>query len=238
MKKHYIIGDVHGMYKQLLSLLEKLPKDSNVIFVGDLVDRGEDSAKVIKLVRARAYQTVLGNHENTMLLYFKDYFSEMSIDKVNKKWTPWLHKNGGKETLISYKIWDTPHPSKATIQQIKDDLAWIEALPLFIEIETLHTSQKPVVVSHSNISKVWHLRESGKDLTHFKEITTRTRDLEHHVQSNIFNIYGHTVTKEPTLTSTHINIDTGAYKYGNLTAYCVEDDSTISEMKKATLDRD
>jgi len=214
-QKHYIIGDVHGMYKQLLSLLKKLPKDSNVIFVGDLVDRGEDSAKVIKLVRDRAYQTVLGNHENTMLLYFKDYFSEMSIDEVNKKWTPWLHENGGKETLISYKIWDNPHPSKATIQQVKDDLAWIESLPLFIEIETVHKSQKPVVVSHSNISKVWHLRE-------------RTKDLEHDVQSNIFNIYGHTVTKEPTLTSTHVNVDTGAYKYGTLTAYCVEDDVFIS----------
>jgi serine/threonine protein phosphatase 1 len=223
-QKHYIIGDVHGMYEMLLLLLEKLPKDSIVIFVGDLIDRGEDSAKVIKLIRERKYQTVLGNHESTMLLYFKDYFSKMSIAETNKKWSSWLHKNGGKETLKSYQIWNTLQPSRVIIQKIKDDLAWIENLPIFIEIETTHKSKKPIVISHSNISKVWHLRKNPEDLALFKDTATRTRDLEHHIQSNIFNIYGHTITKEPTLSSTHVNVDIGAYKYGMLIAYCVEDD--------------
>ncbi len=36
----YIIGDVHGEYDTLLALVDKLPKDAKLIFVGDLVDRG------------------------------------------------------------------------------------------------------------------------------------------------------------------------------------------------------
>ena len=43
MQKHYIIGDVHGEYQTLLALVEKLPKDAKLIFVGDLIDRGLQS---------------------------------------------------------------------------------------------------------------------------------------------------------------------------------------------------
>ncbi len=42
MKKqnHYIIGDIHAEYQTLLALVEKLPKDARLIFVGDLISRG------------------------------------------------------------------------------------------------------------------------------------------------------------------------------------------------------
>jgi serine/threonine protein phosphatase 1 len=220
------------MYKTLLLLINKLPKDSHIIFVGDLIDRGEESAKVIKLVRDRGYQTVLGNHENTMLIYFHEYFSGTDLKLLNKKWSPWLYKNGGKETLQSYNIWENDTPSDEIINYIKNDLTWIESLPLFIELKTPHKSNKKVVVSHSNITKVWHLRESKKDFKHFKDIVTRTRDLEHCIQSNIFNIYGHTIRENALLTATHINVDTGCYLKekgnGKLTAYCIEEDSFIN----------
>jgi len=40
MPTHYIIGDIHGEYQVLLKLIEKLPKDAKLIFVGDLIDKG------------------------------------------------------------------------------------------------------------------------------------------------------------------------------------------------------
>lgn len=45
MENIYIISDVHGCYKTLLALIDKLPnkKDSKIVFVGDLVDRGANS---------------------------------------------------------------------------------------------------------------------------------------------------------------------------------------------------
>ncbi len=45
-KQVYIIGDVHGCYTTLMQLIEQLPnkEKSHLIFVGDLIDRGKDSA--------------------------------------------------------------------------------------------------------------------------------------------------------------------------------------------------
>ena len=45
MENIYIISDVHGCYKTLLALIDKLlnKKDSKIVFVGDLVDRGANS---------------------------------------------------------------------------------------------------------------------------------------------------------------------------------------------------
>ncbi len=70
-----VIGDVHGEIGALISLIDRLgydhagrhPEGRRLIFVGDLVDRGPDSPRVVALVadwirRGRA-QCVIGNHE-------------------------------------------------------------------------------------------------------------------------------------------------------------------------------
>lgn len=75
MKRHIVIGDVHGMARELEELIEKLalaPEDE-VIFVGDLVDKGPDSPGVVRLVRELAEKNrvvlVEGNHENKHFRY-------------------------------------------------------------------------------------------------------------------------------------------------------------------------
>lgn len=75
-----LVGDVHGHLATVVALLARLgygtdgrhPGGRHLVFVGDLVDRGEDSPGVYRLVRAlieagRA-QLVLGNHELNLLL--------------------------------------------------------------------------------------------------------------------------------------------------------------------------
>ena len=44
---YYIIGDVHGHYDTLMRLVDRLPQDAELIFVGDLIDRGSQSAEVV-----------------------------------------------------------------------------------------------------------------------------------------------------------------------------------------------
>ena len=48
----YIIGEVHGCYKSLLALIEQFPnkQNSKIVFVGDLVDRGNYSYNVVKFI--------------------------------------------------------------------------------------------------------------------------------------------------------------------------------------------
>ena len=60
----YLIGDVHGCYKTLCALIDRLPRgsDSKICFVGDLIDRGEGSFEVVQLAMRCGYAAVMGNH--------------------------------------------------------------------------------------------------------------------------------------------------------------------------------
>jgi len=228
MYKHYVIGDVHGMYDTLLALLEKIPKDAKVIFVGDLIDRGKDSAKVIKLVRDSGYKVVLGNHEDTLIRFFNDFKAGMSIDELKHKWKLWIYSNGGIDTLNSYNFFSQEESSLKTLE---DDILWLQNLPLYLKLDAKHKSNLPVVISHSNITNVWHLRDDKSRFKEFKDTTIRGRDLIYNKKSKIVNIIGHTPIEELKGNSNLINVDRGCCysveEFGTLAAYCIEDDKFL-----------
>ncbi len=65
--ERYVIGDVHGCYQQLDSLLVKMAYNEQrdaLYFVGDLVNRGPQSAEVLQFIMSLNNATVvLGNHD-------------------------------------------------------------------------------------------------------------------------------------------------------------------------------
>jgi len=72
IRRLIIIGDVHGCAEELSSLLRHLsPKvgRDEVVFVGDLINRGPDPVGTIKLARAVGAKSVLGNHERRLLKF-------------------------------------------------------------------------------------------------------------------------------------------------------------------------
>ena len=72
MGRHIIIGDVHGMKPEVMSLIDFIDprEDDHIIFVGDLVDKGDDSPGVVRFVRELSESrpgmvvVVEGNHES------------------------------------------------------------------------------------------------------------------------------------------------------------------------------
>lgn len=142
-----IIADVAGEYKTLVNLLKKMP-DEEVIFLGDLVDRGPDSARVIEFVRKHNYRSVLGNHEHLMI----DYCRKGSYYGGDV----WLW-NGGRHTLQSYD----PDQIKDRYDVIPEDvLVWMESLPLYLEVDGN-------LLSHAFIKPDYDLKtacEFGKDI--------------------------------------------------------------------------
>jgi serine/threonine protein phosphatase 1 len=76
------IGDIHGCHAEFGELLERLAPtgDDRLILLGDLVNRGPDSPKVIDLARSLNAVSLLGNHELRLLRYRrtqdKEYLKE------------------------------------------------------------------------------------------------------------------------------------------------------------------
>ena len=64
--RRLVIGDIHGCWRSLNALLDKagLGDEDEIISIGDLVDRGTDSAAVLRFFRTtpRA-RAIMGNHE-------------------------------------------------------------------------------------------------------------------------------------------------------------------------------
>jgi serine/threonine protein phosphatase 1 len=65
------IGDIHGCHQEFADLLDKLQleRDDRLVLLGDLINRGPDSCKVLDLARAHDAISLLGNHELRLLKY-------------------------------------------------------------------------------------------------------------------------------------------------------------------------
>jgi len=122
----WVIGDVHGHFKTLESLIEQLSLNEQdiVVLLGDLIDRGPTSADVVRFARTTPNVYALrGNHEQMMIDGFDDalFFKESNEDA-----RIWYH-NGGKNTESSYMFLygdDGSACEKALV-----DVKWMESLP-------------------------------------------------------------------------------------------------------------
>ena len=232
---YYVIGDVHGEYKALLNLVAKTPKGAQLIFVGDLIDRGSQSAHVVRFIRKYNLSCVQGNHEVMMIEYGSQFIVDIKNKRMITQDNMWL-KHGGKETLLSYGLISiknneiVPHPFiDEFIFQFEDDIKWMKQLPLYLELDTNHISERKVVVSHSAIAPVWKLKDSTEEENINKFNGTvlwgRMKPID---TEPIFNIFGHTPQQYSADMKRHyVNIDTGCYMksdkgFGTLSAYCVE----------------
>ena len=206
MENIYIIGDVHGCYETLLALIEQFPnkQNSKICFVGDLVDRGANSKDVIELVRSNNYDCVLGNHEYLMI----ESYPFINVDTQNELLQRWIHKGGALSTIHNYK-------DKA---EMFEDVEYLKTLPLYIEYKNHKTEDgRYLVVSHSALGKAWELRNSTneEDKKTFETQLLWSR-YRHCDNSEIFNVYGHTIQDEVYINEYNANIDLGCYNVGKI----------------------
>lgn len=142
------IGDIHGHYKDLVALLARLKNETDFesdtfIFLGDYVDGGPDTAKVIELLRSLQkkyphWVFLKGNHEDMLLEAVRGRSITYGGDGGFDQW--W--NQGGKATATSYKHAMFPDRTayETSIMQVSEvipasDLDWMEGLPLYHETD-------------------------------------------------------------------------------------------------------
>ena len=202
MSMLYAVGDIHGCKDHLIALLNEIDKDihthkrpSKIIFVGDYIDRGPDSAGVIDLLINRnrnspefiAHIFLMGNHEDMLL-----------NDTAN-----WLY-NGGKETIKSYG----GKQYLADFRLPKEHENFFKNLKYFYQYDRylfVHAGIFPYTkVEDANpYSLMWERKMNGYNGDY---------DYGYHVT------HGHTPSKNIGIAKNTINIDTACVFGGCLTA--------------------
>lgn len=217
----YAVGDVHGCKAELDLLLatiaedsERGPAESHLIFVGDLVDRGPDSAGVIeRLMRGdlpcKHHSFLMGNHEEAMI---------DAWDGNTEALQGWL-AYGGRETLESYGI------DRSQTYLLGADIVGLmqEKVP-GAHIAFLRAFQDQLRLGdylfvHAGIRPGIPLAEQdSNDLRWIRDEFLNDGETDH----GVVVVHGHTIAEQPEIRSNRIGIDTGCYASGRLTALVLE----------------
>lgn len=208
MPRTIAIGDVHGCadeFEELLLALDIKPGD-RVIQLGDLVNRGPDSCRVIKLAREYNVEAILGNHELRLLEALRT----------------------GKSGLL--KDYDLPTMKALS----RKDWAYLEELPKYRFDADLNTifvhggflPSKPwQTQSAETITSIQVISSKGKAAKR-----SDAPDAPFWADTwcgEPFVVYGHTPRPNTYERKGSIGIDTGCVYGGHLTAYIVEDGSMV-----------
>ncbi|MER9398792.1 serine/threonine protein phosphatase [Mesorhizobium sp. M0615] len=214
----YAIGDVHGCYKELLSLEQKIQLDALqfrgrkiIVMLGDYIDRGPQSSRVLDHLLALPPTEFLrvclaGNHEVAMLNYLDGYLSR---DR-------WLAV-GGLETLFSYGV----DPARlASLYALSDevDRRVKEVIPashidFLRSLPVLLCSDKFVFVHAGIRPGIDLVAQDEQDLLNIRDEFFNAAYL-----LDRFVVHGHTPVDIPRLDGRRLGIDTGAFQSGRLTA--------------------
>ena len=194
------IGDIHGCHLEFAELLERLAptKADQLILLGDLVNRGPDSCKVLDLARQHRALAVLGNHELRLLNYRRTgdtAFQKESDDATSAQLRP-------------------------------EDWAYLEAMPLTHYVEELNLvfvhggflpdepwQKQPASV----VTRIQVIDRDGRP-------RKRADAPEAPAWADLWNgppfvVYGHTPRREIYRLKWSLGIDTGCVMGGHLTAY-------------------
>ena len=217
----YAIGDVHGRLDLLEAMHERIaaeiaadrPADWRVIHLGDYVDRGPESRGVIEhLIRAglqdERFISLAGNHD----IGFLDFLAEPNEASLFARY-------GGVDTALSYGV-KMGFESVEELRRSHGALA--EAMPAahvdFLEALGFSQSFGDFFFCHAGIRPGIPLdHQDPQDLIWIRD--------EFHNASDLYPkiiVHGHTPVANPDVRLNRVNVDTGAYYTGCLTAFVAD----------------
>lgn len=186
--KTYAIGDLHGRVDLLNAALRFIGYEPcKIVFLGDYVDRGPDSAEIVSRLHAgppegQEWVCLRGNHEDMMI-------SAILADGLHH----WL-ENGGGETCASYM--------NADAGTMLANVEWMKSLPVMHEDDRFAYVHAGLIEGREDDRRVtgWH-RYGKLDGSGYKGKIV---------------VHGHTPVRDPEIVGNRINIDIDAAYSGRL----------------------
>lgn len=218
----YAIGDVHGrldLTQKLLAIIgednaRRAPAKSQVIFLGDLIDRGPQSADVVEYARnlendTFSYRFLLGNHEEVFLKALAGDLKALTF----------FTRIGGRETILSYGVSESEY-LKCDYPEL---LEFLTARVPRNHVEFFNRFDDMIVAGdyafvHAGI-------KPGRPLAHQRPHDLRwirSEFLDYPSPHEKIIVHGHTITHDVQFMQNRIGIDTGAYRSDKLTAIGLE----------------
>jgi len=227
-RRFYAIGDIHGHLDLLDGLLAQISADEaarggpkgELIFLGDLINRGPQSAQVIDRLIALKTQRpetrfLLGNHEEVFL----------SALSGRREALHFFDRFGGMETVLSYGV--TQQDYKATdfdgLATMLQDVV-PSAHRTFLEGFEDMIVEGTYVFVHAGIRPGVQLEEQRpSDLRWIREEFLNAPGADNaDIVPGMIVVHGHTIFADIVERPGRIGLDTGAYRSGVLSALGVE----------------
>lgn len=215
----YAVGDIHGHFDKLESLLGKIRKDGywskdRLVFLGDYGDRGPSTPQVIdKMIQIKKERpdTVFlrGNHDQALLDAREVFDRKRGSDKTPED-VLWWWSCGARETLASYG----------------GGAKWYELVPEahweFLESTTLEHREGPYIFVHAGLVPPGEKWTEPDD----PRLWIRERFIGSKAEFGGIVVFGHTPQDLffPIVMANKIGIDTGAAYSGPLTAVVLDPD--------------
>lgn len=216
----YAIGDIHGRHDLLQSMFARIHTDATdladgrtvrVVLLGDYIDRGDDSAKVIETLRQIDSEDpsglicLMGNHEAALLSFVKDPIA-------GRVWFEY----GAAQTLASYGV-TFPGSTDDPDILVKTRDALVEAMGPHLQfIESMRTYFKSgdVLFVHAGLNP-----EDADALNDTKAMLWGHPEFQKPTPvPGLRVVHGHYDDFEAQVFPGRICVDTGAYYSGVLTA--------------------
>jgi hypothetical protein len=209
MGRSIFIGDVHGCARELAQLLERVGpgSDDAVYFVGDLVNRGPDSAGVLRLFREIRAQGVVGNHEVRLI----------ELRRAQRSGEPGL-RIGKRHAALFREFSD-------------DDWSLLETLPLSLEvpehsIRVVHAGVLPGLAFEAQDPwTLTHVRSVTKDGHPSAEFGASSWAAAYAGEPHL--VFGHDARRGLQLHAHATGLDTACVYGGELTALVVPAGTTL-----------
>ena len=212
MSRTVVVGDVHGCYDELVSLVEKvaLKPSDRLVGVGDLVVKGEKNREVLDLfMRDERFSSVIGNHDRALLEHWKG--GRTDLKPAQKKCSDELKE--GRERYAEF----------------------LDSLPAYIDLGShvvVHAGLRPgVALEEQSVEDLTELRTLGPDRTSREGLPWYEV-----YEGSRFALFGHWPTLPPRQGPRALGLDTGCVYGYSLTAYVVETGEFFSVPAKRAYD--